>query len=193
MATFLIAHKALDPLEGGYGNSPTDKGGETIFGIARNYHPEWEGWPILDILKTQPDFPNCANHNPQLISMAGRFIKEHFWDPMRLDDFASQELANYLYEGVVNFGFGSDVNPRIPHWLQEALNELGALISVDGKIGPTTLAALKAVAGTRVTQQFVIYAIEHRRVKHRLKRFKEDKTQLEKAVSWLSRDTRTPC
>lgn len=190
MADFLKAHKALGPVEGGYANNPSDKGGETIFGIARNYWPNWEGWKLVDALKGQPDFPDCAERNPNIISLAGQFFKTYFWDPLQLDAFASQELANYLYEGTVNFGYGSPTKHRIPHWLQEGLNELGAFLAVDGKIGPTTLAAIKAMAGTRVTGAYLIYAVEHRRVAYRLERFKEDPSQLQFAKSWLGRDLR---
>ena len=34
--------------EGYFVNDPNDKGGFTYRGIARNYHPKWEGWKIID-------------------------------------------------------------------------------------------------------------------------------------------------
>ena len=37
--------------EGFYNNDPDDMGGETYRGVARNYHPQWEGWAIVDARK----------------------------------------------------------------------------------------------------------------------------------------------
>ena len=192
MANFLIGHKALGGIEAGWANNAADKGGETIFGIARNFWPQWDGWIKVDILKRQPDFPKCAETNPDLISSQGRFFKEHFWDPMHLDEVSDQGLANYLYEGVVNFGFGSDDKPRIPHWLQESLNELGAMLPVDGHVGPATLSAIKANANTRIGALFVIRGIMERRIQHRRDVIRKDHSQLANVESWLTRDARLP-
>ena len=34
--------------EGYYVNDPSDSGGETYCGIARNSNPKWQGWKIVD-------------------------------------------------------------------------------------------------------------------------------------------------
>ena len=53
-----------------YSNNPQDAGGETVWGIARNKHPEWGGWPIVDQLKNQgilirtPSFRGVAEEAP---------------------------------------------------------------------------------------------------------------------------------
>ena len=45
-----IISKTLET-EGGYVNDPSDSGGETYCGIARNSNPKWEGWKIVDAHK----------------------------------------------------------------------------------------------------------------------------------------------
>lgn len=188
MANFLIGYKLLGGREGGYSNEPEDKGGETIFGIARNYWPAWPGWLKLDILKAHPEFPDVAESNPDLKSAAGVFFKNRFWDPLHLDEFASQELANYLFDTVVNFGFGSDEKPRTPHWLQESLNEMGAGLTVDGKVGPATLSAVKTLSGSRLSADLLLLKIFKRRVRHRYETIKGDSGQKKFITGWLARD-----
>ena len=40
MADFSTAHAPVAVWEGGYGNHPADRGGETLCGIARGCHPD---------------------------------------------------------------------------------------------------------------------------------------------------------
>lgn len=192
MANFLCAYKLLDGREGGYSNDPLDAGGETYRGIARNYWPAWAGWLKLDLLKSHPEFPDVAEINPDLRSAAGVFYKGRFWDALHLDDYTSQDLANYLFDTAVNFGFGSDDKPRTSHWLQESLNEMGAGLTVDGKIGPSTLSAVKALTSPRLGSNYIVYAMEHRRIRHRYEKIKGDGGQKQFITGWLARDLRTP-
>lgn len=48
MANFQRSFSKTSVFEGGYANNPNDKGGETYRGIARNHHPKWAGWKIID-------------------------------------------------------------------------------------------------------------------------------------------------
>jgi hypothetical protein len=49
--TILDFDKAFEQIkryEGGYGNDPSDAGGETYCGISRISHPNWPGWQFID-------------------------------------------------------------------------------------------------------------------------------------------------
>ena len=50
MADLKIAEAKTLKWEGGYCNIPGDKGGETIFGIARNMHPDLKLWSNVSTL-----------------------------------------------------------------------------------------------------------------------------------------------
>ena len=47
MADFSTAHAPVAVWEGGYGNHPADRGGETLCGIARGCHPDLALWKLL--------------------------------------------------------------------------------------------------------------------------------------------------
>ena len=47
MADFEIAYGETELFEGGYVNDPVDRDGETHRGVARRFHPDWEGWQIV--------------------------------------------------------------------------------------------------------------------------------------------------
>jgi lysozyme family protein len=125
--------------EGGYSNHPQDKGGETYMGIARNKHPRWSGWAIID---------DCLKHGEPLSLADGlaelvrSFYYAEFWQPLHcaMIDQVSEAVAEELFEAAVNCGPGNGVK-----FLQRALNTLnnrGKIypdIAVDGAMGPKTL------------------------------------------------------
>jgi len=125
--------------EGGYVNDSTDRGGETIFGIARRFHPTWSGWAIIDQAKragrelTQDELHTLKIH-------AADFYKRVFWNPLSLDFIESKAVCIELFDTAVNQGAGTAAK-----YLQESLNVLNRNglnypdLRVDGKIGPKTL------------------------------------------------------
>jgi lysozyme family protein len=54
MAHFKTAYALTMGHEGIYSNNPKDRGGETYKGIARKFHPSWEGWKAIDRMKNKP-------------------------------------------------------------------------------------------------------------------------------------------
>lgn len=139
MANFTIGHKILESIEGGYVHDPLDRGGETLNGIARKFHPNWEGWAIVDAIKragscdTKQLALKLASEE-RLQSLVGAFYKKNFWDKMRLDEIESQVVANNLYLFGVNAGIA-----RAVKFAQQIVGT-----RQDGMLGAKTLAAINA-------------------------------------------------
>jgi len=150
MALFDIAFKRTMGIEGAYDNDPDDKGGETCWGIARNYHPRWKGWGRVDALKAaNPDpkkFKHALSENGLLLKAVKDFYREEFWDKVRGNSVPNQFVANELFDTAVNIYPATAIK-----FLQESLNKFNYNqrddyyndMEVDGMIGPTTLSALK--------------------------------------------------
>lgn len=98
----------------GYVNDPTDAGGETKFGVAKNANPE------LDITKLTWD-------------AAKRVYYRKYWLTSNCDELCTKcpKLAIMHFDGAVNHGVG-----RAATFLQTALG-----VAVDGDIGPKTIQA----------------------------------------------------
>lgn len=131
MANFSTALARTLQFEGGYSNTPGDAGGETYKGIARNEHPEWDGWVIVDSLKAQSGFPGSLSGNLALQQSVNRFYQTKFW---KYDNINDQEVANVLFDAGVNL----NVPPAVKA-MQTALKVFfSGPIVVDGIYGPKT-------------------------------------------------------
>jgi lysozyme family protein len=140
MKNFDRAYMRLINHEGGYSNHPADRGGETYKGIARNFHPDWEGWPTIDSYKDSPQFPHILDSIIMLDTQVQNFYKAEYWDKMRLDDIDSQVVTCEMFDIGVNMGI-----KRASRFLQQALNLLNRNeknylnIAEDGVIGSGTI------------------------------------------------------
>ncbi|MBB5469173.1 lysozyme family protein [Paraburkholderia sp. CI2] len=129
--------EALIPREGGYVNNSADRGGETIWGItvatARAY-----------------GYSGAMSQMPRAVAI--NIYRQRYWIQPRFDqvDAIDAALAEKLFDLGVNMGPATGVR-----FVQRALNVLNQQgrsypdISVDGGIGPMTLAALKAFYAQR--------------------------------------------
>ena len=116
MAEFLTAYNITAANEGTYDNHPRDTGGETVFGVARNSFPKWEGWELVERLaaesgvsdytkrKGNKTFYAALEGNIALRNMVKALYKSSFWDIFELDKIDSQELANEIFDQAVNLG-----------------------------------------------------------------------------------------
>ena len=116
--------------EGGYTLDPNDRGGETMFGVARNHHPSWIGWAVVDAKKNHQGFPDTLNNDHELLNSARDLYKTLFWDVCRCDELPSP-LAIAVFDSAVNQGINGTAR-----MLQIALG-----VTVDGVIGEKTVAA----------------------------------------------------
>lgn len=126
-------------LEGGYVNDPSDSGGETNFGvtIAVARASGYEG-PMRDMQE----------------SVAFDIYAKKYWDAMSGDQLVrlSEAVATEVIDTAVNMGTG-----RAGRFLQRSLNVLspGQALTVDGKVGPSTVRSLLDYLRVRDEQNLV--------------------------------------
>lgn len=127
-----IISKTLET-EGYYVNDPSDSGGETYCGIARNSNPNWKGWKIVDAHK--PLKWNQKIQDSELEQLVIEIYDTKYYQPIKADRIDSDMIRTHLYDMGVNAGTGAAVK-----LLQKAINMVyGISIAVDGAIGNITL------------------------------------------------------
>lgn len=146
MADFEKAVAKTLQLEGGYVNDPADPGGPTKYGITE---------------ATARAHGYTGDMRELSLGTAKIIYKKSYWDVARLDEFASQLIAENVFDCNVNCG--ARVGGRL---LQETLNFLNTdpsgrqmypEIYVDGRVGPNTLATLnKALQCRRDMESLII-------------------------------------
>ncbi len=187
MAIFRQAFDRTLLHEGGYVNDIVDPGGETYKGVARKRHRGWEGWGIIDSLKTDPEFPDVLDDHDGLQSKVRIFYRENFWNRIGGDLIPDQELANELFDTGVNMGPGQAVK-----FLQKALNLLNrngksyADIKVDRGFGEKTLGALNAFLNFD-DSVLLLKVINLQQGAHYLKIMEKKPDQERFARGWLKR------
>ena len=162
MAEFLPAFERMIVNEGGYvlHTVAGDRGGMTYAGIARNFHPSWQGWKVIDQGETPP------------AELVRQFYRSNFWAPLRLDEVEHQEVAGNLFDFGVNAGRGTAAK----------LAQLVVGVTPDGKVGAKTLSALNAIDPDLFVARYALAKIARYRdivVKNR--------TQQRFLVGWLNR------
>ncbi|MBN2729108.1 MAG: hypothetical protein JXR53_07775 [Bacteroidales bacterium] len=125
--------------EGFYANVEGDRGGETYIGVARNLHPTWRGWKIIDAYKAEH---GKIRHNQnlnisELYELVKVFYRHTFYHTNRIESINHGALQEIIFDWCVNSGrYGSK-------GVQRVLNsDFGHHLIVDGIIGNKTLAAI---------------------------------------------------
>lgn len=179
-------HKTLGH-EGGYGDDPDDRGGETYKGISRRYHPDWPGWGMIDQLKGEPSFPSSLYHHEELRAQVAEFYREEFWNRIWAEQIPDQDIADELFDTSVNLGV-----KRAVEFLQKGLNILNRNerlyddIKEDGKFGHNTLTALKAYLNAD-DASYLLKVCNILQGMHYIEFMKASPTQEKYARGWLSR------
>ena len=131
--------------EGGYANNPNDSGGETYKGISRKWHPDWDGWLLVDKGKANNFFGELnllMDENIKLQRLVFEFYVVEYWNRLRLTEIGNQELAEKIFDMFINIG-------KTIIYLQETLPIVGYLLGLtirleaDGVYGSQTFSALK--------------------------------------------------
>ena len=156
MANFDEAYKPMQTDEGGYVNDLQDPGGETIQGIARNMNSKWEGWPIIDRLKTRSDWPKTDSSisiylasNPDLQEMIKHFYQDQYWDVIQGDCINDQKVADTIF----NFGINAGIKTSI------SIAQMVVGCAADGVIGGETIAKLNSEDPGRFLADFTLAKI----------------------------------
>lgn len=119
--------------EGGYVNDPDDAGGETNFGISKRAHPD------VDIAGLT-------------VEEAKKIYRQHYWKPSRAGELPPGAVRHHYFDMVVNHGRQGAV--RI---LQRACRRsVSAFLTVDGIIGPKTIAAAGKMAEEGLADMLVL-------------------------------------
>lgn len=139
MALFDLAIELVLRHEGGYVNNPRDPGGETKYGISKRSYPR------LDIK---------ALTREQAVEIYHR----DYWVDNRYCDLVSDGLAAKVLDIAVNVGA-----KRANKWLQESARDCGFNVTVDGVMGPRTVAAVNGCDTASVMVGFVARAYRHYR------------------------------
>ncbi len=129
--------------EGYYANVSGDKGGETYMGIARNLHPDWEGWEFIDSYKLTFGVlkRNTKIDIPELTTLVKMFYKQSFYKKYRIDSINSGSLQEIIFDWCVNSGYWGSCG------VQKVLNRFfDCDLKMDGIIGNQTIAAINSCA-----------------------------------------------
>jgi len=143
MANFEAFFPTVLKHEGGFVDDPADPGGATNKGITlgtfQGCAKRYLGIePTLENLKALTD------------AQAAKIYKPLYWDKVYGDEVDLQDLADIVFDFQVNAGANAS------RLLQRVLNDLGATppLTVDGDIGPGTMAALKAADQKAVYRRY---------------------------------------
>jgi len=187
MADFNMAYAITMAYEGNYSNDSDDVGGETYKGIARKYHPNWQGWPIVDAQKLYPNFPECLENLFELQQLVKNFFKTTYWDVIRGDDIMDQNIANEMFDTSVNMGV-----KRAVKYLQSGLNILNRNqqnypdIVEDGSFGPITFRTLQKYLSID-SNEYLLKVMVILRGMHYIEYMRKSLTQEKFARGWLKR------
>lgn len=125
---FNLAFDRLIGHEGGYVNHPKDPGGETKFGIT---------------VGVASDAGYKGNMRDLTRDQAKEIYRTAYWGRAKADQYAGA-IAFQVFDAAVNHGITQAVR-----FLQRAVS-----VTDDGKIGPQTLAAIKAMPVGDVLSRF---------------------------------------
>ena len=130
-------------IEDGWVKDKSDKGGETLFGISRNAHPDWKMWKKVDAAaalypRGSLGFKRAVESDKSIFMSAARIFYADYYMPVRGDQ-TLQEVAMVMYDLAVHAGIKRSVKIA-----QRAINNVttGKKLLDDGKLGNLTLKAL---------------------------------------------------
>lgn len=128
---FDLAFEFLIGHEGGYVNDPRDPGGETKFGVSKRAYPD-------------------ENIAELTLTRAKELYKRDYWDKIDADNLPTH-VRFAVFDAAVNAGVVTAIK-----FLQRTVKVLD-----DGKMGPKTMAAVRAADPYKVAAQFSGLRLQH--------------------------------
>lgn len=125
-AKFLLAIEEVIRNEGGYVNHPSDPGGATNFGITQRTYPK-------------------LNIRTLTVEQAKQIYFTDWWLKGPYESFTAQSIATKVFDTAVNVGA-----KRAYKFLQQACNNLGSKLTVDGVIGAKSVAAVNSLPASQL-------------------------------------------
>ena len=141
MADFDLFLPLVLRFEGGFVNDPVDPGGATNKGITMGTFAGC-AQRLLGVAPTLDNLEGLSD------SQAGTIYRSLYWNAVRGDNIESQNLANMVCDFYVNSG------THATRMLQTTLNSLGANLTVDGAVGPSSMQALAACDQNEVYRRY---------------------------------------
>lgn len=141
MKTFDELFDGVIKHEGYYANVEGDRGGETYMGVARNSHPDWEGWQYIDAYKeTYGTIKwNFKIDIPELTQLVKDFYKKTFYKKFKIDGILDGSLQEIIFDWCVNSGYWGSCG------VQKVLNRFFDFdLKLDGIIGKNTVKAINS-------------------------------------------------
>lgn len=195
MANFDISYAPLKEFEGGYDNDPSDAGGETYAGIARNFFPDWEGWKIVDeykrtVAQNPAALTRALGAVPGLQKLVADWYRKEWWDRLGLAALP-QKVADEIFEQSVNLG-----KAGCGKKIQTVCNAYNygpggskyfTDLKIDGAIGPKTLNALAILMEKKTDVGSLVHAFNCMQGCHYLERAAFKPSQRKYTVGWMSR------
>lgn len=124
--------------EGGFTNNPSDGGGATNFGITQATLSAWRG-----------HLASVVDVEYMKIEEAKAIYKAKYWDVLGLDKVNENNVATCILDVAVNRG------PKTAgKYAQNACNNLGSTLAVDGSLGSLSLAAINSYDPAAFIRQF---------------------------------------
>ena len=120
-------------VEGGYSNDKFDKGGKTKYGI-------------IEIEARKYGYNGHMKDMP--LEVAKNIYDKKYYHGNRLDEVKDDKIALSVCDWIVNSGTWGAKKA------QQALNELGCNLVVDGKIGNKTIEALNTVDPEKFLEKY---------------------------------------
>lgn len=176
MEQFEESFRLLLGKEGGYVDHKYDRGGKTRYGITEAVARQF------GYTGKMKDFP---------LDLAKLIYRRAYWDIIHLTDIAGVDprVAYELFESGVNVGVA-----RVARWFQRSLNvmrrayskePLFDVLSIDGRIGPRTLSAFKALP--KQDHDEVLKTLNGLQLCHYFRLSENDVTQQINYRGWLKR------
>ena len=170
MANFMRAVERISPIEGGYVNHPSDKGGETNFGITIS-------------VARKNGYRGNMKDLPREVAIG--IYKKEYWDKLSLDKVSNQVVAEIIFDLAVNTGTTSAGEKA-----QEMINFMSKKnIEVDGDIGETTLRRLNEI-DTRVEQEEAVLLLSFIQGEYYLDCMRKREENEDFSLGWLRRAKR---
>lgn len=153
-AQFMPAFNIVSDNEGGYANDPNDLGRETYRGIARAFHPNWEGWAIIDFIKARygeiPLNTIISKRWPQYAVIDTEMTPAFYqgkWTQSRAGEIRNQQVANIYFDFFI-------LASEAVLTMQQALNRVGFRVAEDNRIGPQTINAINQADPAKLHDEF---------------------------------------